>query len=56
MCLIRTGQKLQKVRTDPIASYNIRITLFAFLGREERNAGRIRYAGADYIGRHRLAR
>jgi len=46
---------MQRV-TDPIASYNIRITLFAFLGREERNAGRIRYAGADYIGRHRLAR
>ena len=39
--------------TDPIASYNIRITLFAFLGREERNAARIRYAEADYIVRHR---
>jgi hypothetical protein len=33
-----------------------RITLFAFLGREERNAACIRYAGADYIGRHRTAR
>jgi hypothetical protein len=36
------AKNCKKSGLTPIASYNIRITLFAFLGGEERNAARIR--------------